>query len=544
MEYVDKILCISHTELTEGGILTKSNISILRRRGKIKQVRRACPGRTALFAVYSLPPKYIQKVFDKYLLPEDELFYSFSVLPDSASFRYYNSYLLPDGRHLPEQTIKELVTNAEILNAIGNLLKKANKINKERGAKIIRFGEVWRTFAAFLNTGAYPNTLPKNDRMLQAKYEEYVEKGYESLISGKWNNHNSIKVSTDEQINYLCNLLSPNNNYNNSVVCSKFNEYAKIKGWKPVSVGTVDFWRKKIEHKYFSSLYPLSDEDDLLTIKVLPECDSWRFYSSYLISDGRHLPEHLIIELSTNAELLNALGKILLRATIINKLHKQKIIKTLDFWKVAADYLKNEADTNTLPKNPRILQAKYNEYVAKGYVSLISGKWNNQNSTKIATDEQIKYISELLSIRYNYSDSIVCSKYNELAKNKGWKLISLSTVEIWRKKVKQNLYSSLSKIREESLTARDSLLTEEDLLDFQNDELTQPIKHSNLEDIVLKALLDGEDVETIIKQNHLMPSIVADNINERFYDQFADNIVGCDDKNIWLIDDYKNDIKL
>lgn len=53
MEYSGKILCATHAELA--AVLTDSNIKAMRSRGVLQQVRRACPGYAALFAVDTLP---------------------------------------------------------------------------------------------------------------------------------------------------------------------------------------------------------------------------------------------------------------------------------------------------------------------------------------------------------------------------------------------------------------------------------------------------------------------------------------------------------
>ena len=68
--------------------------------------------------------------------------------------------------------------------------------------------------------------------------------------------------------------------------------------------------------------------------------------------------------------------------------------------------------------------------------------------------------------------------------------------------------------------------------------------NESIEIQILRALLADGDASAIIKANHLMPSIAAEKINEMFYDQFADNIVDCDGAKIWIIDDYKDDIKI
>ena len=71
MQYLGKILAISHTELT--GVMSETYVKALRHRGILQQLRRACPGTEALFAVDSLPEKYRQTVLTMYPTPEHTL---------------------------------------------------------------------------------------------------------------------------------------------------------------------------------------------------------------------------------------------------------------------------------------------------------------------------------------------------------------------------------------------------------------------------------------------------------------------------------------
>jgi hypothetical protein len=60
---------------------------------------------------------------------------------------------------------------------------------------------------------------------------------------------------------------------------------------------------------------------------------------------------------------------------------------------------------------------------------------------------------------------------------------------------------------------------------------------------ILRTLLSSGDATEIIKANHLMPSVVAEQINEAYYDQFADNIVDCDGETITIVEDYREELE-
>ena len=59
---------------------------------------------------------------------------------------------------------------------------------------------------------------------------------------------------------------------------------------------------------------------------------------------------------------------------------------------------------------------------------------------------------------------------------------------------------------------------------------------------ILKQLLRGESVMDIIKEHHLMASIIADSVNEAFFDKIGDNVLECEDDVLTIIDDYREDV--
>ena len=144
--------------------------------------------------------------------------------------------------------------------------------------------------------------------------------------------------------------------------------------------------------------------------------------------------------------------------------------------------------------------------------------------------------------------------------------------------------SGLSKIREDSLITRDSLLTEADLEEAlpvmteaegipadperaiaipdavpgpaadgpgaafsgqipSGTVLLSGITPDPVYIRILQNLLDGTDPGPLIREEHLMPSVAADEINEAFFDDFGDNIMECDGGRLLLIDDYTEDVR-
>ncbi|MBO7408256.1 MAG: hypothetical protein J6V14_11595, partial [Clostridia bacterium] len=60
---------------------------------------------------------------------------------------------------------------------------------------------------------------------------------------------------------------------------------------------------------------------------------------------------------------------------------------------------------------------------------------------------------------------------------------------------------------------------------------------------ILRMLLDGADAGELMKAQRLMPSMVADAVNEALADEIGDNVIICDDDRLSLVEDYRADIE-
>lgn len=121
-------------------------------------------------------------------------------------------------------------------------------------------------------------------------------------------------------------------------------------------------------------------------------------------------------------------------------------------------------------------------------------------------------------------------------------------------------FSSLEQIRQDALATRDSLLTEEEKAESQGEDAQteNPEKETVLSlqermtpgttsqdppyGEILQALLRGESPDAYIKAGHLIPSVVADSINEAFFDEIGDSILECDSDTITVVEDYREDV--
>lgn len=131
-------------------------------------------------------------------------------------------------------------------------------------------------------------------------------------------------------------------------------------------------------------------------------------------------------------------------------------------------------------------------------------------------------------------------------------------IEAAKPKIEIN-FSDLEKIRSDAATTRESLLIEDEIREdvqetvdsIERPEITADETEESVENVegldsihtqILRAVMAGQSVESIIATEYLMPSVVTDTINEALFDEIGDNVLECDGNHITLIDDYKEDI--
>ncbi len=109
------------------------------------------------------------------------------------------------------------------------------------------------------------------------------------------------------------------------------------------------------------------------------------YFSQFKLPDGRNLPDEVINEYSANADMLNAVHRV-----ITKRKGKRKALggKTSHIWESVArtvEQLKNKYN-HTLPSNPRRLRDRHKIYLEEGYHALIHKGYCNQHSRKVTTD--------------------------------------------------------------------------------------------------------------------------------------------------------------
>ena len=250
MELYNGKYCATYDDLA--GIMTAKAIQHRVQRGTIEQVRRACVGTPALFAVESLPVQIKIEVMRRYPDLQAQAEYkefADAIITDTAAEAYYAEYKIDGVRGLSYDKQAEYTNNATILAAFHDLLQRCTSMRGKLGKKV-NIGGFWEARAKMLPRIAdrFPNTLPENARRLREKHDEFYRGGapnYEVLISRKFQNSNAAKVLTDEQLAIFKVLCANGNNLDNVEVARAYNEIAATCGWNTITSSAVKVLRQK-----------------------------------------------------------------------------------------------------------------------------------------------------------------------------------------------------------------------------------------------------------------------------------------------------------
>lgn len=134
----------------------------------------------------------------------------------------------------------------------------------------------------------------------------------------------------------------------------------------------------------------------------------------------------------------------------------------------------------------------------------------------------------------------------------GIKEYQIEEQKLKQPKIEFNL-SQLSTIREDAAGTRDSLLTEEELQAEQEEreQIEETVVNDEQEDYRLSSeematiilLLKGKDLNKYLKEHHLMAAVIIDNINEKLFDEFGDNVIEFINDIPTVIEDYQEDLE-
>lgn len=237
MEYYGNIIAVTVEDLTGGNepVISYANYLKLQQRGRFNVLR---PGKGygsyALIEYASLPERFKARFVEKYGNPEDIMKKEQAGLPqDQAAQRFFYEHILPNGEHIPEKKQEEYTINARVLNALQEMFntQKAMRRACNNNTPVI-WSNIFKASEELRE--AYHHSLPKSEARLRDKLREYTKEGYACLVSGKFGNRNTIKITKagERQIIALRRCRVPV--YTLAQIFEEYNRIAEKKGWKPL----------------------------------------------------------------------------------------------------------------------------------------------------------------------------------------------------------------------------------------------------------------------------------------------------------------------
>lgn len=214
-------------------VMSRSAYDHLVTRGRVNVLR---PGKGlgsyALIEYHSLPERFRLRFEAKYGNPEKIMKQEdMPLAADSEAQKYYHEYLLPNGEHLPEDKQTEYTLNARVLNALREMrgTQKAMRHACNNNTPVI-WSNIFATAEELRQ--AYGHTLPKSEARLRDKLRQYTKEGYACLVSGKFCNANTLKITkaAGRQIVALRRCRVPV--YTTKQLFEEFNRIAERRGWK------------------------------------------------------------------------------------------------------------------------------------------------------------------------------------------------------------------------------------------------------------------------------------------------------------------------
>lgn len=239
MEFYGKIIAVTVQDLTRAddgeAVMTQENYKKLVLRGRLNVLRQGKGlGSYALIEYASLPLRFRERFEAKYGDPEIIMKREEISLPqDMAAQEFFRTHKLANGESIPEDKQEEYIINARVLNALRDSLntQKAMRRACNNNTPII-----WSNIFAQAEQlrEVYNHTLPKSEARLRDKLRQYSKEGYICLVSGKFGNGNTLKITKEAGRQIIALRRSHIPVYTTQQVFDEFNRIAEKKGWKPL----------------------------------------------------------------------------------------------------------------------------------------------------------------------------------------------------------------------------------------------------------------------------------------------------------------------
>lgn len=239
MEFYGKIIAVTVQDLTRTddgkAVMSVSSYRHLIERGSCNVLRQGKGlGSYALIEYSSLPLRFRERFEAKYGDPETIMKREEISLPqDMAAQEFFRTHKLANGESIPEDKQEEYIINARVLNALRDSL---NTQKAMRRACNNNTPVIWANIFAQAEQlrEVYNHTLPKSEARLRDKLRQYTSEGYISLVSGKFGNGNTLKITKEAGRQIIALRRSRIPVYTTQQILEEFNRIAERKGWKPL----------------------------------------------------------------------------------------------------------------------------------------------------------------------------------------------------------------------------------------------------------------------------------------------------------------------
>lgn len=148
---------------------------------------------------------------------------------DSAAFDFFHEHKLDSGDGLPPGYIDKYILAAEWLNL---LVKFDNETKGFKSKYKMTREEFWKAVIRII--AAEGIALPASERWLKPKIKEYQEKSYICIISGRFGNTTSAKITPEAAKWIIAKFGSPISRLNIAALHIQYNTWAISKGLKPL----------------------------------------------------------------------------------------------------------------------------------------------------------------------------------------------------------------------------------------------------------------------------------------------------------------------
>jgi hypothetical protein len=212
--------------------------------------------RRVLIEFDSLKDRYKQAITDKFGDPHAYIRQSALkqlIQKDAVALNFYRQHKLADGRSLPDQAILDYTKAAQWLNMLSlfsSSLVAAKRTLKGLGMASRR--DFYDACVAIIKAEGVD--LPANYSRLMEKLRTYEQHGYATLISKKYGNANSQKI-TAEAGEWLCAFYgNPFPKATIEQTWMKYNATATINGWEALEHHNTVYqylYRPEVERKWY-----------------------------------------------------------------------------------------------------------------------------------------------------------------------------------------------------------------------------------------------------------------------------------------------------